>query len=139
MLLRVQYMISSTHPLLCTLSYHHFFSLLFLKLRLQRKCSDLKRSPSEKHLENNLCSVYSLRDEGEEEENRFPLTMISSGRLNQMTIIKTRTRGRWVVGVLVRTHPGDKTFCSALGQTAKAPFRILHILFALASICSHSE
>lgn len=102
MLLRVKYMISSTGLILSCALYPTitFSSPLGLKLRLQHKCSDLKRSHSDKHLENNHCSVYSLWDKGEE-ENLFPLT-ISSGRLNQMTITKTRRRGRWVVGVLVR-------------------------------------
>lgn len=60
-----------------------------------------------------------------------------------MTIMITGGRGGWVVGVSVRSRPGqDRIVSSVSGQTAKIIFeylRILHILFGQTSICSHCE
>lgn len=64
MLLRVKYMISSTGLILSCALYPTitFSSPLRLKLRLQRKCSDFKRSHSDKHLKKqSLLGLFPLR------------------------------------------------------------------------------
>lgn len=103
MLLRVKYMIPSTCPPPCTLSYCHFSSI---KAETLARTFRFKKKPLCQASRNSLYSGYSLREKVEGN------IMLLSGRLNQMTIMKTRRQERvgfWGLG----TRPiQNSLFCS---------------------------
>lgn len=124
----------------CSSSYITFSPLKLRPAQTYRFKKKLLRQA----FDNNLYLGNSLRGEGEE-ETCFVLTMILSGRLKQKTITESGRKGRvgcgggWVMASKNPSRQRQNTFCcSRQNCKKKKPFRILHILFALASINSHS-